>query len=140
MPLEQLTMINPVAIKSFKATRPTKNAPYQIMLSATPLSSWTLETSPSDRMIVIYVHDPHKPLQATAKQFMAYYELTKAQSKFAHTLCASGNIIGASETLNISVNTARSHLREIYRKTGTSNQSELIRLLTSSLMTYTQSS
>jgi DNA-binding CsgD family transcriptional regulator len=136
MPLEQLTLENVEAVKSFKAIRPSKNAPFQIMLSATPLSSWTIETSPSDRMIVLYIHDPHKPMQATARQFMDYYELTNAQSKLAYTLCSSDNIKHAAEMLNVSINTARSHLREIYRKTGTKNQPELIKLLTSSLKSY----
>jgi DNA-binding CsgD family transcriptional regulator len=135
---EQLNMMNSEAVITFKATRPSNNAPFQIMLSATPLSSWSIETSPSDRMLVLYIHDPHKPLQTSAKQFMDYYELTKAQSRLAVHLCTSDNIIGAAEALHISVNTARSHLREIYRKTRTNSQSELIKLLTSSLKSYTQ--
>jgi DNA-binding CsgD family transcriptional regulator len=134
--LKQLNMMNPEAVISFKAMRPTNNAAYQVMLSSIPLSSWSIETSPSDRMIVLYIHDPHKPMQASAKQFMEYYELTKAQAKLAEHLCSSDNIIGASEALNISINTTRSHLREIYRKTGTNSLPELLKLLTSSLKTY----
>jgi DNA-binding CsgD family transcriptional regulator len=40
-------------------------------------------------------------------------------------------LVRAADRLGISHNTARTHLQRIYRKTGTSHQGELIRLLLS---------
>ena len=42
----------------------------------------------------------------------------------------------AAKMLNISVNTARSHMRGIYAKAGVKTQAELITLLASGLKTY----
>jgi DNA-binding CsgD family transcriptional regulator len=132
----QLNINNPEAVVNFKVPRHSNHAAMQIMLSSIALSTWSIETSPSDRMVVAYLYDPQKPLLPNTKQLMDIYELTKAQANVAVHLCSSDNIIGASEALDISINTARSHLRDIYIKTGTKSQLELAKLLTSTLKTY----
>ncbi|MGI9290699.1 MAG: hypothetical protein ACR2QG_05425 [Gammaproteobacteria bacterium] len=135
--LDQLSMENPEAVINFKARRKSPDgSPFQVMLSSIPLSSWTIESSPSDRMVLMYIYDPKEALMPTIKQLMDYYDLTKAQAKVAAHLCSSDNIIGAAESLGVSVHTARSHLRVIYKKTDTNSQQELAKLLTSTLKAY----
>lgn len=136
---EQLHMKNPEALRNFNVKRPSNSSAFQILASSIPLSSWTIESSPSDRMILVYIHDPQKPMLPSAKQLRDYYDLTKAQARIAVHLCSSDNIIGAAESAGISVNTARSHLRVIYRKTGAKTQQELAKMLTSTLKTYDDS-
>ena len=89
-------------------------------------------------MVLIYLYDPSQKILPTPRQLQDYYGLTNAQAKVAVHLCSKDNIVGAAEHLGISVNTARSHLRTIYAKTGAKSQSELVGLLTSTIKTFDQ--
>jgi DNA-binding CsgD family transcriptional regulator len=121
--------------RSLAIKRNSGLASYQLMLNAVPLSSWKIETSPSDRMIIVYLHDPDFNIQPTEEDLINYFDLTKAQAKVAARLYSNDNLVGVAAQLKISVNTARSHLRAIYTKTGAKNQMELTSLLTRTLKT-----
>jgi DNA-binding CsgD family transcriptional regulator len=59
------------------------------------------------------------------------YGLTRAEAKV--TLAASSGL-GVPETANrlgVSPNTVKTHLRRVFAKTGTSRQTELVRLMAS---------
>jgi hypothetical protein len=131
--LGQMTYENKASYRDCSLPRPSGSIPYQLMMSAVPLSSWSLDVSPSDRMILVYINDPQKKLQPTEEQLKNLYGLTTAQARVAVGLYAADNIVAVSEDINISINTARSHLRAIYAKTGAKNQTELIKLLTTIL-------
>jgi hypothetical protein len=133
--LGQMTYENKASYRDCPLPRPSGSSPYQLMMSAVPLSSWSLAVSPSDRMILVYINDPQKKLQPTEEQLKNLYGLTTAQARVAVGLYAADNIVTLSEDINISINTARSHLRAIYAKTGAKNQTELIKLLTTILKT-----
>ena len=59
------------------------------------------------------------------------YGITAAQRRLAHRLSAGDDVVSAADTLGISVNTARTHLRRMYERTGVRNQSTLVRVLLS---------
>jgi DNA-binding CsgD family transcriptional regulator/PAS domain-containing protein len=61
--------------------------------------------------------------------FRQLYRATPAEIRVAERLAAGDAPKRIAESLAISVATVREHLRALYRKTGTSRQSELIRLL-----------
>jgi DNA-binding CsgD family transcriptional regulator len=130
---EQLTYGNKDSLRDCAVQRPSGRKPYLLMFSAVALSSWTIDVSPSDRMILVYINDPQKRLQPTEDQLISYYKLTGAQAKVAVQIYAVENIVTVAEVLGISINTARSHLRSIYAKTGANNQSELAKLLTDTI-------
>lgn len=135
--LSQLNYDNTASTKNFSCKRPSGNTPYQIMIGTVPLTSWSMESSPSDRMIIVYIHDPAYKLQPTIEQLKNYYGLTTAQSRLALRLYLNDSIANASEYLGISINTSRSHLRSVLAKTGAKNQAELLSLLASTLKTST---
>jgi DNA-binding CsgD family transcriptional regulator len=113
------------------------NTPYQLIIRTVPLSTWRIESSPSDRMIIVHIHDPTYKLQPTLEQLKNYFGLTSAQAKIAVRLYSNDSIADASKYLGISINTARSHLRSILAKTGAKTQAELLSLLASTLKTST---
>lgn len=59
------------------------------------------------------------------------YGLSRAESRFVQTLCESNGepLSELAEHLHVSVETVRSHLKEVFRKTATHRQSELIKLV-----------
>ncbi|MCP4927627.1 MAG: hypothetical protein GY918_01045 [Gammaproteobacteria bacterium] len=121
------------SFKNYAVQRPSGHKPYLLMFLAVPLSTWTLDTDPSDRMVLIYINDPQNRLQPTDVQLISYYGLTSAQANVAVQLYASKSIVAAAEKLNISIHTARSHLRSIYTKTDTNNLPELVKILSDAI-------
>ncbi|WP_171182394.1 hypothetical protein [Ruegeria sp. HKCCD8929] len=59
------------------------------------------------------------------------FGLSEGQMLLAHRIVKGDNLITALETLNISINTARTHLSRIYAKTGINSQTSLVRTLLS---------
>ncbi len=59
----------------------------------------------------------------------AAYQLTAAEARICSGLISGDNVHTLSGRLGISPQTARTHLKRIYDKTGTTRQAELLRLL-----------
>ncbi|MCD9149755.1 helix-turn-helix transcriptional regulator [Pseudophaeobacter flagellatus] len=57
------------------------------------------------------------------------YHLTPAEASVTTRLASGSSLTAASKQLNISIWTARSHLRSIFQKTNTHRQAELVALL-----------
>lgn len=71
----------------------------------------------------------------SAKLLHDLYGLTAAQAAVAERLAAGASVEEVAEMLDISRHTARSHLRQIFAKTGTARQSQLISLLLRGVLT-----
>ena len=69
-------------------------------------------------------HDP------TTCSFARQYNLTAAQARVSTLVFSGQTISGVARSLNISENTVRTHLKQIFQKTGAHRQAELIRLHT----------
>lgn len=72
--------------------------------------------------------DSPMDVQALAK----IYGFTKCEARVGSLLCAGMTIAEASDELGVSVNTAKTHLRGIYEKTGFNRQSQVVALLNKS--------
>jgi DNA-binding CsgD family transcriptional regulator len=59
----------------------------------------------------------------------AAYQLTAAEARVCSGLISGENVHTLSARLGISPQTARTHLKRIYDKTGTTRQAELLRVL-----------
>ena len=83
---------------------------------------------------VVFVSDPKSVAVALAPVLRAQYGLTRREADLA-VLLADGLGIGeAADRMAISMNTARSHLRQVFDKTGTRSQAALARELARSGM------
>ncbi len=61
---------------------------------------------------------------------ISLYSLTKTEAKFTANLLRVPDIYQVAEIMNISVLTAKTHLKRVFRKTETNRQSQLIHKLT----------
>jgi DNA-binding CsgD family transcriptional regulator/PAS domain-containing protein len=118
------------------ARRPSGKPGYQIILGSIKLHEWNIESRASDRIAIVYLHDLADTSRPTTTQMRDFYNLTAAQAKLAGAIYKGQSVGEAAKELNISINTARTHVRNIYAKTGVNTQTELISLLTSGLKTY----
>ena len=117
---------------------PKTNGPgsYQITLQAFKLDQWRPESSLFDRFALLSISSPEQPQKPKPKLVQEFYGLTKAQSRLVCAMLDGLSVEDASKKLNVSVNTTRSHLRAIYNKLNISNKTELISLLSATLVRY----
>ncbi len=76
----------------------------------------------------IIAKDSHKPEHLDACGFGDLYKLTASEARLSSMILAGASLQSAAVTLGISQNTARSHMKHIYEKTGTHRQADLILL------------
>ena len=69
------------------------------------------------------------PFTRTDNRWRTAYRLTPKETELARLPTAGHSVETAAETLAITIVTARVHLRNLFIKTGTDRQSELILLL-----------
>ena len=61
------------------------------------------------------------------QSFVAKFGITPAEERLLESLTAGQTVVGHAQAQGISVNTARTHMRRLLEKTGSSGQLDLIR-------------
>jgi len=79
----------------------------------------------------IFVSDPEEVTEIPAEVLRCFYGLTPAEAALGCAIARGGSLSEAAEQLGIRRETARSRLKDIFGKTGTSRQAALVRLLLS---------
>jgi DNA-binding CsgD family transcriptional regulator/PAS domain-containing protein len=82
-------------------------------------------------MAAIFVQDPIIMPSPAGDAFAGLYGLTTSELRVLLAMAPGLSAKEAAETLGISESTAKTHLKHIHSKTGTSKQTELIRLFMS---------
>jgi DNA-binding CsgD family transcriptional regulator len=114
--------------------RPSGKRPYGVLVA--PISRRYPALSVLRPAVCVVITDPdaQKPLPSYLLQ--AAFNLTEAESRLASLLAAGEDLRTAAEKLSITYGTARVRLAEIFQKTDTRRQSELIKLLLTTLGTF----
>lgn len=81
--------------------------------------------------IALFLTDPARPVGPSGESLRDRFQLTKAEAALAVQLIDGVALAEAAGALDIAYNTARSHLRAIFAKTGTHRQVQLVTLLRS---------
>ena len=81
--------------------------------------------------IALFLTDPARPVGPSGESLRDRFQLTKAEAALAVQLIDGVALAEAAGILDIAYNTARSHLRAIFAKTGTHRQVQLVTLLRS---------
>jgi DNA-binding CsgD family transcriptional regulator len=79
--------------------------------------------------VAVFVSDPEKAVETPPESLRRLYGLTPAEARLACRLLAGETLHEAQDELGITMNTARTHLKRIFSKTGAQRQSELIQTL-----------
>ena len=83
-------------------------------------------------MAAIFVQDPVTVPPFPGEAFARLYRLTGSELRVLLAMAPGLGVKDAAEVLGVSATTAKTHLQHIYAKTGTSKQTELMRLFMSS--------
>ena len=79
---------------------------------------------------VVFVRNAALGMEAPIGVLRQLYHLTDAQTRVLGAVVnIGGSVEQVADTLGLSVNTVRAHLRELFVKTGATRQAELVRLV-----------
>ena len=112
-------------------SRPSGRRAFPVML--TPLLSTTPESTLTDAVAVLYVSDLEAHSLPRSETLRSLYSLTSAEIELVELLCDGASLEEAAERRGVTMNTARSQLKQIFLKTNTSRQGELVRLVLSGI-------
>jgi DNA-binding CsgD family transcriptional regulator len=108
--------------------RPSLRRPYQ--LAAAPLRDrFNQFIGTPAPMAVVLISDPDRNPSANTDILAQVYKLTPKEAEMTARLSTGKSVEEAAEEMGITYETARTHLRRIFGKTGTSRQSELLLLI-----------
>lgn len=109
--------------------------PYQIRVKQFDTRRSPFQSQyPSKNMIHISIIDPEKPMIMTSTLLENIFSLTASEARVASSLAKNCNLKSTQSELNISANTARTHLKKIFSKMNVSSQVELVKLITTSYL------
>jgi PAS domain S-box-containing protein len=82
--------------------------------------------------VVLFVSDPEHRVSVSVASLVDLYGLTPAEARLAGELVKGKDLQQIAAECALSVNTLRNQLKQVFRKTGTSRQPELVSLVLSS--------
>jgi DNA-binding CsgD family transcriptional regulator len=88
-------------------------------------------TQASAARIVVFIAERGNACSLDRGALRELYGLTPSEAGLAEHLCSGVTLQAAARKQGISAHTARSHLKNVFHKTGVSRQQELVRLLVS---------
>ena len=91
-------------------------------------------TEPSDIAAIVYVADPAGNNEQFLQPLFRLFNLSTSEGRLASLLADGATLAKAAETLRIKEQTARGYLKQIFIKTDTKRQGELVHLMLSSLL------
>jgi DNA-binding CsgD family transcriptional regulator len=100
-----------------------------LLISVVPVRSRAQAALHNWPCAVLLVKDPEQPAKCALNAFGDYFGLTPAQLAVANELMQGDGLIRAASRLGISHTTARTHLIQVFKKTATQRQAELVRLM-----------
>ena len=108
-------------------SRTSGRRPFAVMVA--PLLAAPAGGVVSDAVVALFVSDPDAGRISEAESLAKLYALTHSEAELVRLLALGHSLEEAAAKRGVSVNTARSHLKHAFAKTGTSRQGELVRLV-----------
>lgn len=109
-------------------TRRPPLRPLQVVIS--PFCTGSLMNEP-EATALIQFSDPTSIPKSRAAMLRALYRLSPTESRLADLLLQGHEVNDVSDKLKLTLETTRYHLKQVFAKTGTHRQSELVRLMLS---------
>lgn len=84
---------------------------------------------PDESLVIVFAAKPGETSLPDTDQLRCHFGLTEAQAKLAIEIAKGEGLRASTRRLGIAITTGRSHLKQIFLKTETRRQAELVRLL-----------
>lgn len=105
----------------------TNDAPLVVAVRPVALAAID-ELALSPRLAMVIVNNPAHVHEVQHCTFGRIYQLTPAQARLSSLILSGHNLSFAAQQLKVSENTVRSHLKQVFLKTDTHSQIELVHL------------
>lgn len=119
----------PTRPKAFSATRPAGMRPLSLLIW--PVRTPFAAAGWDEPAAVIFVGDPDRPGEIDESRLRQIYGLTGAEARVAALLARGYRLDEIAELLDVAYETTRKHLKQIFGKTGTGRQADLVRMVMS---------
>ncbi len=116
-----------------RVRRASDAPPYQLIAYALPCDPRQAALDEQENLAVVMLHDPDTAPVPDEQLLKTYFDLTPAEAQLTTVLCTGHSLPTAARDASISVNTARTHLRSVFRKVGVHSQAALVQRITQSL-------
>jgi DNA-binding CsgD family transcriptional regulator len=108
---------------------PRSCSPHPLSALVFALPAGPADDRPDDLAHVVFLSDPDREIAINRARLRELYGLTPAEARLAGLLAEGRVLKSAAAELGITLQTARTHLKRIFGKTGAANQAQLVRLL-----------
>lgn len=108
---------------ALRITRPSGEPPFQLLVSRIAVEE------PLPSRAVVYISDPAMRPGIDTDALRRLFDLTFAEARLALLLLRDADLSRAAHELGITMNTARTHMKRLFGKTGTRKQSQLLKVL-----------
>ncbi|MCW8848144.1 MAG: LuxR C-terminal-related transcriptional regulator, partial [Sedimenticola sp.] len=113
--------------RSFHVLRPSGKRPIELLI--TPVYEQLDIQQTHDSIVAIFIHDPEHTSKSLGDSIQQRYRLTKTETNITLYLIQGRETKEITELLDIQRETLKTHLKNIFKKTNTHRQSELISVI-----------
>jgi DNA-binding CsgD family transcriptional regulator/PAS domain-containing protein len=108
--------------------RPSGLPPYAALAVPYPQLYPSFSWPGNEPTTMLFISDPETVFCPEGEILQMLYGLTRTEAHLATLLASGKKLQEVADTLHISLNTAKTHLKNIFSKTGTCRQAELMQL------------
>jgi DNA-binding CsgD family transcriptional regulator len=110
-------------------THPDVDAPLPLLVTPMHADLITSDLDYDGAKVAVFLSDPNMQQPISIDNLVSVYNLTPSEAQVAISLANGHSIDKIADSSHHSAHTIRSQLKSVFRKTGVSRQSELIKLL-----------
>jgi DNA-binding CsgD family transcriptional regulator/PAS domain-containing protein len=114
-------------VPAFSVPRSSGRKPLSILLM--PVGEWDESEAEDKPVAIAFVGDPDRAAEMDPARICQLYGLSRAEARVVALLASGNRLDSVAETLGVTYDTVRKHLKQVFSKTGTDRQAELVRLL-----------
>ena len=118
-------------VQAMTVPRPSGLSDLGVVIRPVPVTEWS--EGHAVPTVAIFISDPEQASEAPIQIITRLFGFTPTEASLAMLLVNGLTLDEAAAELNISRNTARTHLRSVFAKTGVGRQTMLVRLILKSV-------
>ncbi len=118
-------------------TRPSGRRSFVVMV--TPLLDAPPGAQDHDAVAALFIADPDSVRISAREILQGLYALTPAEAELVQLLSQGHTLEQAATARGVTINTARSQLKQVFAKTDTNRQGELVRLVMTGVASLSES-
>jgi DNA-binding CsgD family transcriptional regulator len=108
-------------------SRPSERRAFSVLVK--PVNAADSSSGQTRPSVMIFLIDPDRRVKADGGVLRNLYGFTPAESRVAAELMRGESVEETARDLDVSLNTARTHMKHLFEKTDTHRHRELVRLL-----------